>query len=73
MVEGKKKNMESYFLVKKGIKERCCGCAACYSICPVEAIEMITDEEGFEYPFIKDEICIKCNMCKKVCPIGGFI
>lgn len=31
-------------------KEECCGCTACYAICPKEAISMIEDEEGFEYP-----------------------
>ena len=27
-------------------KEECCGCAACYAICPKEAISMVEDEEG---------------------------
>ena len=31
-------------------KEECCGCTACYAICPKEAISMVEDEEGFEYP-----------------------
>lgn len=26
-------------------KEECCGCTACYAICPKEAISMIEDEE----------------------------
>ena len=29
-------------------KEECCGCTACYAICPKEAISMVEDEEGFE-------------------------
>ena len=33
-------------------KEDCCGCTACYAICPKSAIEMKEDEEGFEYPSI---------------------
>ena len=33
-------------------KEECCGCTACYAICPKEAISMVEDEEGFEYPVI---------------------
>lgn len=28
-------------------KEECCGCTACYAICPKEAISMVEDEEGF--------------------------
>ena len=49
-------------------KEDCCGCSACYAICPRKAINMIEDEEGFEYPQIKEEKCIRCYQCLKVCP-----
>lgn len=48
-------------------KENCCGCTACYRICPQEAIEMIPDEEGFLYPTINPEKCIYCCRCLKVC------
>ena len=34
-------------------KEDCCGCTACYAICPKSAITMQPDEEGFDYPAIK--------------------
>ena len=50
-------------------KEDCCGCSACYAICPKSAISMIEDEEGFEYPHINEEKCVRCGMCMKVCPI----
>ena len=50
-------------------KEDCCGCAACYAICPQSAISMIEDEEGFLYPKIDDNKCIYCYSCIKVCPI----
>lgn len=49
-------------------KEECCGCAACYAICPQKAITMMEDEEGFEYPFINQNKCIKCYQCIRVCP-----
>ena len=49
-------------------KEECCGCTACFAICPRNAITMMEDEEGFEYPRIDENICIKCNKCLKVCP-----
>lgn len=49
-------------------KEECCGCTACYSICPKKAISMIVDEEGFLYPKIDESKCINCKMCLKVCP-----
>lgn len=50
-------------------KGECCGCTACKSICPHQAIEMVSDEEGFLYPKIDEEKCIECGACKKVCPI----
>lgn len=30
-------------------KKKCCGCTACYSVCPVDAIDMVEDNEGFLY------------------------
>jgi coenzyme F420-reducing hydrogenase beta subunit len=51
-------------------KEECCGCTACMSICPQQAITMIADEEGFLYPSINQELCIECDLCKKVCPFS---
>ena len=49
-------------------KDECCGCGACYCICPVGAIEMMQDDEGFEYPEIDKKKCIRCYQCLKVCP-----
>lgn len=48
-------------------KFECCGCSACYSICPVNAINMVQDEEGFLYPLIFDDKCIRCKACVSVC------
>ncbi len=48
-------------------KELCCGCTTCYEICPKHAIEMKADEEGFLYPFINSDKCIKCGLCEKKC------
>lgn len=50
-------------------KEDCCGCGACYNICPKNSIEMKSDEEGFLYPNINLDTCINCGICEKVCPI----
>ncbi|WP_165916296.1 Coenzyme F420 hydrogenase/dehydrogenase, beta subunit C-terminal domain [Marinisporobacter balticus] len=49
--------------------EICNGCAACSNICPVDAIKMDYDQEGFLYPFFDSTICIKCEQCLKVCPV----
>lgn len=50
-------------------KEECCGCMACYSICPQNAIYIVDDSEGFEYPEINIDKCICCYKCLKVCQI----
>ena len=48
-------------------KSTCCGCTACASICPKQAIAMIPDENGFIYPHINPEKCVNCNLCETVC------
>lgn len=48
-------------------KEECCGCTACSAICPKEAISMVEDDEGFEYPQVDAERCVRCYLCLKVC------
>lgn len=50
-------------------KEICCGCSACFSICNQKAIFMVPNNEGFRYPKIDTTKCIKCGMCKQVCPV----
>lgn len=48
----------------------CTGCSACSAMCPVNAIHMERDGEGFSYPQIADNICIACGKCLKVCPVA---
>lgn len=48
-------------------KEDCCGCTACYSICPKNAITMQVDDMGFKYPVIDTDLCVDCGLCDKVC------
>lgn len=52
-------------------KALCCGCSACYSICPAEAITMLADKKGFWYPTIDEGLCIRCQQCLKVCAFKG--
>lgn len=48
-------------------KDDCCGCTACASICPKDAITMEPDALGFKYPKVDLEKCIDCGLCEKVC------
>ena len=50
-------------------KADCCGCSACYAICPAKAIVMAPDEEGFLYPQIDEQNCLHCDLCHNVCPL----
>ena len=45
----------------------CCGCGACVSVCPKDAITMRPDLYGFLYPSIDGGTCIRCRLCLKVC------
>lgn len=52
----------------KGIeKQKCTGCGVCVSVCPKKCIKMVSDEEGFLYPVIDENLCIHCNLCKRKC------
>ncbi len=48
-------------------KNQCTGCASCANICPVNAIEMQSDSNGFEYPVIDKNVCIHCKACEQTC------
>lgn len=61
----KKKDDRSYFEYKD--KFRCYGCTACKDVCPVNAICMEEDQEGFLYPTVDKNLCTECGQCKKVC------
>ena len=48
-------------------KKNCSACTACASICPVAAIVMTPDEDGFVYPVVDESKCVRCGLCEKVC------
>ena len=50
-------------------KKLCTGCTTCYNSCPVDAIKMIEEDDGFKYAYIDEDKCINCGLCKRVCPI----
>ena len=54
---------------KLAAKEICTGCGACINACNNKAILMQTDNEGFTYPKIQYDVCIKCSLCEKSCPV----
>ena len=63
----KQQNTEKRIPVLYKNDENCCGCSACYAVCPVEAIAMEKDNEGFIYPVVLENKCIYCYKCLSVC------
>ncbi len=45
----------------------CYSCSACADLCPVQAITMVQDEEGFVRPQIDEAKCIHCKLCEQSC------
>lgn len=60
--------MEPIKNIKVVQKKDCCGCASCYNSCPVNAIVMKLDSEGFQYPSVNEETCTSCGLCQLSCP-----
>lgn len=50
-------------------REKCTACAACVQVCPKECIILQENTDGFLYPYIDENYCVNCGLCKRVCHI----
>ncbi len=48
--------------------KECTGCGACAAVCPVKAITLDGQPDGFAFASIDDDACIHCNRCREACP-----
>lgn len=51
------------------LKDQCCGCYACVNACHSNALYMKENKEGFFYPVVNNQLCIKCGKCDNSCPV----
>jgi len=47
---------------------KCLACGGCISICPKDAITMITSKA-----IVNKKECISCEICINACPIGAIM
>lgn len=50
--------------------EKCTGCTACVSVCPVKCLTIVKDTEGFYKVHVDYKKCIKCGKCQQVCHVN---
>lgn len=60
--------MKSY--LECGDVRQCCSCRACEQVCPKQCITMV-QKNGFLYPVVDEEKCVKCGLCIQVCQFSG--
>ena len=53
---------------KLASRYHCTGCGACVNSCKTGALQLVQDKEGFAYPYLDTEKCIRCNACQRACP-----
>ena len=68
----KNKEVEFKSSVFTGDKKKCTGCGACSQICTKHAIKMEEDSEGFLFPKLNLDLCVKCGRCDRICPMVNF-
>ena len=45
----------------------CSGCGACVAVCPRGAVQLSLDDAGFYRAAVREDLCVDCGLCLKVC------
>ncbi|MBN1860687.1 MAG: 4Fe-4S binding protein [Candidatus Thermoplasmatota archaeon] len=48
-------------------KEKCTGCGACVTACPVEALKVVNEKVE-----VNEDTCIDCGTCVDECPVQAL-
>ena len=67
-IESKINKQKFHILEKHSL---CCGCGACASVCPANAISIGRNTNGFFRACVDEASCIHCGICNEVCPFQG--
>lgn len=54
-------------MIQFDFNKECYGCGLCAEICPVGAIRMVENKEGFKVPVVDTVKCVGCNKCDRFC------
>lgn len=60
-------------MIDKKVTTHCTGCFACQNACALDAIQLVSDHEGFFYPSVDDTKCVQCSKCVNICPALNHI
>ncbi len=50
------------------VTKSCVGCGACAEACPVDALTLAHNADGFYEATLANDACVDCGKCVKVCP-----
>ncbi len=50
----------------------CTGCGKCAKVCPVDAIELVSENDAKRSVKIDDDICLGCGLCARNCPVDAI-